>query len=414
MMSKKNILIITFFLAGGTAHAMNFLYPYDTLIRPDYVAGTKFQFDFFGETGVKDAQGYNSNSNSVNPLLIYSCDQNALAMLDGFAENSLQGQLRKALPVDNGVGGHFVVNGDLTVRFGGAFGFHYFFLPNTMLTLYLPVYAQRLKNVAWYNQTPDNTAADRTIRELLTDNFFDNVSRLGAGLNLLGWNREGFGDASLLVEWFKDHPQQYRPMLKNIRLNGRFGFTLPTGLKEGIDTIFAYPFGNNGATGVLAGGGLDALLGQQFKLGFDVQLIQPFATMVERRIKTSISQTNLLLLEKSCVQMEFGIIQRFNLYIQAYHVVKGLSAKAGYQFYKRGDNTITIINNNFSSGIANSDPALQEIMIHQAEFEVTYDFGVHMKDDAIKPALSIFTRVPFNGTRAALAQTVGVVFSLMF
>lgn len=415
MKSNTYILVAMCVFSIGTTRAMNLIMPTDTLIRPEYIHGTKFQFDFFGETGISDAMGYNADNNTVNPLRIWSCDQNALTMLDGFPESSIQGQLRKALPVDDGVRGHFLVNGDLTMSFGGAFGAHYFFLPNTMLTVYLPVYAQQLKNVAWYNQTQNLTAADATVKELLTNEFFENVARLGNGLDLQGWKRSGFGDASVLVEWFKDHPQGYRPMLKNIRLNGRFGFSLPTGLKRGEDIIFAYPFGNDGALGLIAGGGLDALLGHQFKLGFDVQLMHAFSVINERRVKTSVNQTDLLLLEKTCIQTDFGLMQRFNLYVQGYHLAHtGLSLRAGYQFYKHGENTVTIVNNSFSSGIANVDPALEEWMMHLGEFELTYDFGVHLNPDSIKPSLSLFARIPFNGTRVALVRTAGAVFSLMF
>ncbi len=414
MIRKKSLFLFALLsVVGNTSFAMNLLMPHDTLIRPPFVAGTTFQFDMYGEAGINDAIGYNSNSDSTNVLQIWNCDQNGIAMLDGFPENSAMGMLRSSLGVDNGVRGHFCATGDLHQRFGGAFAAHYYFLPNTMISAYLPVYSFELENVRWQDKTLDVTNDDRATKELLTNDFFNNVCQLSDGLSLQGWDRSGVGDLALLLEWFKDYYQR-KPMLKNVRLNGRFGFSFPSGLKRDEDKIFALPFGNDGAVGLIAGGGLDAMLGQQFKLGFDVHLMHAFSNTRDRRIKTNRCQTDLLLLAKTCVQKDFGLTQRFNLYFEGFHVVKGFSFKVGYQFLKHGDDEVAVINNEFSSSVANTAHSLEEYMMHHAEFSVSYDFGAHLSENAIQPYIEVFARVPFNGTRVALSRTVGAVLSLRF
>ena len=395
--------------------AMNPLHrPYDTLLRPEIDLDRCYEFAFWSEAGVRPARGYNENDNLVNPLAIWQCNQNALAMLDGFASNSLQTQLRNALnATDDGVRGHLCFNGKLNLDFGGAFAARWYFLPHAWITVLLPFYKVDLSEVTITDLTQNLTAADMRVRQQLVQPLATIVKDLGNDLSLEGWKRTGFGDLNLLCEFLFNFPQE-RPLLKNVEINGRCGFTLPTGKRADEDKLFAFPFGYDGAVGILYGGGLNVMLGCQFKAGFDVQLLHLFGNTRNRRIKTAFDQSDLLLLAKADAYKDYGLTQRFNLFVQGYHLFGGLSLLVGYQFLKHGDDHLALDSCEFSSQIANSATSLEEWIVHSAEFNLHYDFALHCPDSWIAPQASLFARLPFGGKRAAAFTTVGVMVAVDF
>lgn len=412
MMISKRLLLIIALSINVSAMAMNLLQPYDTLIRPSYDGRKPFQLMLFGQTGIND-KAFNCAGHSVNALRIWSPEQNALAMLEGFSDDSAIGQKRIQLDADDdGVRGHFRVCGDLKLDGAFALGFRYFFLQNWIVSAYLPVFVMRLKNVSWVDQTENVTDADLRVKEFLTNDFFTQVQRLGC-LSLQGWRRAGPGDLTIFLDWFHDFPQMRR-VLKNVRVNWRIGLGLPTGLRQDENKIMALPFGYDGAVSLPFGLGLDLTLGHHFKAGLDVQLTQIFGNTKCRRIKTNQQQTELLLLQKAESFKDFGLIQRFNFYGEAYHIYRGLSLKVGYQFMKRGDDTLSISSNGFNNEIANTAENLQEWTTHQAFAQIHYDFGAHRLFERVRPQLSIFSYIPFAGRRSVAITTIGVMFALDF
>ena len=174
--------------------------------------------------------------------------------------------------------------------------------------------------------------------------------------------------------------------------------------------------------------GLDLNLGSHFKTGIDVQLTQIFGNKRTWRIKTQEDQTELLLLQKAHAYKDYGLVQRFNLYVELYQLFKGLSFVAGYQFLKEGDAEISLTTQEFSNTIANTSRRLEEFTMHHAIFKATYDFGLNNiepffrqensdninKTMRTRPELSLYARIPFNGKNVALVPTVGMVFSVDF
>ncbi|MDR3549916.1 MAG: hypothetical protein P4L31_00750 [Candidatus Babeliales bacterium] len=411
----KFALLMTMFVGVHKSSAMNLLMPYDTLIRPQFRFDRTYHLEVYGEHGF-NAKGFNECNNRVNVLQIWNRDQDALKMLQGFPSTSQIGQLAIDLRADgaddDGVRGHYNVCGDLSFN-AVSFDGRYHFLHNWWITGYLPVYNMSLKDVSWQNQTLDVSSGDQSVREKLTDDFFCNVKRLGSGLELGDWNRTGLGDITVMIEWMEDF-WQAKPLLKKVRTNWRLGFNLPTGLKIDEDKIFTIPFGYDGAFGVIFGFGLDLDWGQYVKVGGDVQLHHRFGNTRCRRIKTDFAQTELLLLQKTDAYIDFGMIQRFNLYAQAYNW-HGLALKFGYQFYKRGDNIISLSSECFSTNIANSAESLQEFTLHQAILTGVYDFSPQLSADSrVKPSLELYARLPFNGQRVALSNTFGAVLAFDF
>lgn len=415
-MIKKLSLV---FLACGvpfSAFGMNLLLrPWDTLIRPEVYLDRCAELSLWAEAGIIPARGYNQDGARVNPLTIWNPDQDALAMLDGFPVNSPITQLRTVLnATDDGIRGHLIFDGKLNLDFGGAIGARWYFLPHAWFMAYVPFYKVRLTDVAFTDLTQLKTAADYRVRNMFINNLNTIVSQLSDGLTIGGWKRTGAGDLNIMVEWLYNF-QQERPLLKNVELDGRVGFTLPTGLKADPDLLFAFPFGYDGAVGILYGGGLNVLLGDRLKAGFDVQLFHLFGNTRPRRIKTAFDQTELLLLAKTDAYIDYGLTQRFNLFIQAYHVCGGLSFLAGYQFLKRGENHLALNSCEFSTSIANTAISLEEWIVHSVELNLHYDFSVHSCDDSwAVPQLSLFSRIPFNGKRAIAFTTVGIMAAVDF
>ena len=435
MFFKKKLMAVVLLSACIQNHAtslpVNLLQPYDTLIKPRMHECSRFQISLFGERGIRSAQGYDTCGDRVNTLQIWnvcsscergllpqssmSCDQDALAMLCGFPEGSEIDNFKNMLDADdNGIRGHLCATGDLELNFAFALGAAVRFWDYFRFAAYLPIYSMELKNVRWVDKTQDITAADMRVKQDLTCPLFDVVRNLGCGLDLQGWKRTGIGDLALFVEGSKDF-MQMRPFLKNVRVNGRVGLSLPTGLREDENKTFAIPFGYDGSVGIVWGGGLDLTFGCYVKTGFDVQLTHLFGNTRCRRIKTDIRQTELLLLQKVSSYIDWGLSQRFNLYVELYKLFGGFSFLTGYQFIRNGDDCIAFGNCTFSNEVANTARSLEESTMHQIILNASYDIADHLCDDApVKPYVSIFSRIPVMGKNAALIPTVGAVISFDF
>lgn len=419
-MTRKQIMLsitlISITLTTNTAKAMNIvnsMWPYDTSIRPTFNNQRAWQLAFYGEGGYHHTQGFNDDSELVNPLRIWNKQQNALAMLEGFAKENPIAQLRSALlDCDNGIRGRFDVCGDLQMNFNTAFAARYFFANDWSLGLYLPVYQMTLQDVTFVDQTPNLDNLDKLVHTFLTDHLAENVQQLGC-LDIGDWKRTGVGDLTVLLEWFRDFYQN-KQFLKCVRVNWRLGIGFPTGLRENENLIFAVPFGWDGAVSMPFGLGIDLTLGTNFKCGVDVQLTQIFGHTRTRRIKTQDQQTELLLLQTACVFKDSGLVQRFNLYFEFFKFIKGLSFKVTYQFLKRGEDEIALKTEQFSNNIVNSSPRLESFTMHHMIPKLTYDFGVHMPEGRTRPELGLYARLPFNGRNVALVSMIGAVLSIDF
>jgi hypothetical protein len=410
------LTLISLSLTSSTAVAMNIVntvWPYDTLIRPTFNNQRPLQLAFYTEGGIHNAKGFNNDGEIVNPLQIWNCQQNALAMLEGFPTDSPISQLRAALlDSDNSIRGRFNVTGDVQMNFNTSFAARYFFAHDWSIGLYLPVYQMKLTDVSFVDLTPNLDNLDKLVHNLLTDHLAATVMQLG-NLDIGNWKRDGVGDLTLLIEWFRDFYQN-KQFLKCVRVNWRTGLGFPTGLRENPNLLFAVPFGWDGAFSMPFGLGLDLTLGQHFKCGIDIQLTQIFGHTRCRRIKTDVTQTELLLLQTTPAYRDYGLVQRFNLYGELYRFFKGLSFKIGYQYLKHGEDEIALKTQEFSNNIANTSPRLEEYTMHHFIAKFTYDFAYHWPTGRTRPELGLYTRQPFNGKNVALVPVIGFVASVDF
>jgi hypothetical protein len=410
----KLALFASGFLITCSGYGMNLLQPYDTLLRPPYgTHDTDYHLNVFIETGF-GTRNYGSDGSVNNPLQIWQIQQNGLSMLQGFDPSSAPGQLLSRIDAnDDGVRGHFCVSGDLDLRAAFSFGARYFFHKDWFVSADMPFYSERLSSVQFVDLTLNNNDADYRTKTLLTNNFATNVAALGGPI-IGPWERTGPGDLAILVNWFRNFPQD-KEYLKNARLNFRLGVSFPTGKRWDPDLLFALPFGYDGAFAMPFGFGLDLTFGRYVMAGLDVQLTQIFGNTECRRIKTAFDQTELILLQKTQAYKNFGLIQRFNLYIEFYKILRGFSAMFGYKYLKQGNSYLELNSNAFSNTIANSAESLKYWTEHEFIINASYDVSEHLREDApVFPYISLYTVLPFNGKRAALFRRIGFVAGFDF
>jgi hypothetical protein len=409
----KKIAVASCFIFSTINYGMNFLRPHDSLLRMDYIE-KPWHINFFTELGISDSLNFNNDSNRVHILSLYECEQNALAMLKGFDANSLIGQLNIILNAhDDGIRGHLVPRACFKMNYATAFAITRHITDHFMFSLYIPFFSMQLKDVVWTDLTENITEDDMRVKFYLTNELVKNIHVLGNGLDIQSWKRHGVGDILALTHWSTVYPQ-YKPLLKSIQLNGRIGLSIPSGKRKDEDKIMAMPFGYDGAVGIVCGGGLDARMGRCVKLGFDVELLHLFGNTRERRIKTDPTQTELLLLQKTCAYKDFGLSQRFNLYVQLYHFLYGASLLVGYQYFKHGDDSLSLVTQEFSSEIANTAKTLHEWTMHHMVIQAQYNFQSIMSNDNIIPQIALFSRLPFNGKLCAVVPVIGAQLSISF
>lgn len=423
MLQVKKINLINVFimvaLHSFTASLMsmfptNMFRTWDINLRPPIWHNTKLQWTNWAEIGYK-TRGYNAAGNEVNVLQTWNDTQDALAMLKGFDDSSDIAQFLNDLgnPEDDGIRGHFKVTGNFKARgFGLALRYH---APHHItINFNVPFYDMSLRNVVFADQTRDFTSADVIVKEELTSQLQTRLNEFDPTLNIHGWSRVGFGDAFCIIDWYRNF-KQGKPILKNVALNARLGLSVPSGKKIDINDICPIPYGFDGSVGVLFGGGIDLIWLDVLRGGIDVEFLNLFGTTRERRIKIKPEQTEFLLLAKARAHKDFGFTQRFNLFLEAHEVYYGLSGRATYQFWKHGDDKLTLETNKYSNAIANSAISLQEWTIHQVIFQISYDCQKDVADQSwFKPQLSCFYKLPFNGQLALLSNTYGGTLSFSF
>lgn len=394
------------------AHAMNLVRPYQILLRPEMKEGSYMQIYAYGERSFA-AHAFNDCGDRVDPLAIYQPAQDSLAMLNGFDPMSAIGEKRIRVDANEDcTRGHLVPCSKFEVPFAAQFGLRWFFKHNLSLAFYMPYYHMRLYDVSWQDLTADVAVQDARTKEYLTNDIVANVAELG-GLSMCGWDRKGVGDTTVSLEWIKNFKQTKRS-LHMVGINGRLGLTLPSGVHANSNEILAFPYGTNGACGIVFALGLDLYIGNYVKAGIDVQLMHTFGSTQQTRIKTAEEQTDLLLLARTSVFTDYGLTQQFSLFAELYRCQAGISLMVAYQFYKRGFNTLYLSCNDYSTEIANAAISLQGNTTHDAFVVLKYDPATSMCDRSWSPYIAGFVDIPFNGKRSITASMAGVVLGLNF
>ncbi len=394
---------------------LDFFLPDDPNFVVPIKHGYKFQFESLNQFGVENIDARRDIINpisekkikeTVDVLQMWDPNQSTIDMIRGFAPDSTIGQLAAKLNSvnDDGIRGHMVPTAELK---GQAFSFRARFKLRHSLSLNvsLPFYHFRLCNVKWQDLTKSDDAADLLTKQYLTDNFFANVAELGQGLNVKdGWNRLNIGDTMVELRWDQDFPQPTNPRLKNVALSLRSGLTLPTGLRKDEDILFALPYGNDGATGITFGGGIDLNWFHIFHGNINIDFLELFGSSRDRRIKVFPDQTSLIFLEKTYTRLKPGLTQRYNLGLSA-KIYHGLNFGIAYEHMKHNQDTIALYDNSFSAEVANTASCLQDWTTHDFILKIAY-YG--------RSNFHLFYKHPFNGRRTLLNNVAGFEFSVDF
>jgi hypothetical protein len=399
--------------SNATIFPLNVFRAWDLNLRPPIWCNTCWQYTTYAEFG-RHQIGFNSDEHSVNELQIWQPTQNAIAMLQGFPEDSPETEYYTNVlgsPVDTGIAGNLRFTGDVDVKAVGAFSARYHTPYYVSLAVHVPLYSLRLSRVNFVDLTPPS---DTVIREFLTDDLVQVVHQFDPELQLTGWSRSGVGDVSFFAEFLRSFPQR-RECLSDVFLNLRVGVTTPTGKRKNENEILSMPFGFDGSTGLVFGGGIMLTWFDMFRAGLDVEFWQLFGNTRNRRIKIHENQTEFLFLAKVPAYTDYGFTQRYNLCVQALNFYRGATATIAYQCYRHGEDKLALFTNSFSQELANTAEHLQEWKFHQLIFRLEYDFQCDVPESStLKPHVQVFYKLPLKGKRAVLAHLIGGAISLSF
>ena len=407
------VVILALFQLAAQAHVQIALY--DILLRPQWASGNYNAFYVMGGAGYRHGKGFTPEGERVNPLAIWQPNENTLAMVRGFNPTSEIGQLANLVnATDDGVRGHVALRADLDLRASFLFGGRIALPCDFSINTYLPVYSMRLHNLTITDLTQSRDAQDERVQRLLTRNIASLVFELGDGLQLTDWTRSGIGDWVTYLEWERNFAQD-KAFLKNVMVDWRVGLSLPTGKRVDEDLLMAQAFGYDGAVAIPFGAGLAVQLGCYFTVGLDVELTHIFGSTRDRRIKTDVNQTSLLLLQKVATHKDFGMNQRFDLYFKLHDLIPTLTTTVAYQYFKHGDDQIAIKTNAFSSNVANTDVRLHEWTAHSILINFAVDVTSYVSDTSyVWPEFNVFAKIPFNGKNSVVLPMIGASLGLEF
>ncbi|MGA9530677.1 MAG: hypothetical protein WBQ73_02190 [Candidatus Babeliales bacterium] len=390
-------------IQGGHFH---FLLPYTSFFHEPLINPcATLQSSFLAGKGF-NARGFNSCKQRVNPLQIFHCSENTVTMLKNYPftiPSSCAINTSEYITMSGSL--HHNYSLEYVMRYGLSHGFS--------LNLYIPVHSMSLNHFCITNSNPTNSEHS-SLSQSETQDFTSKLFHLGDGLCLGNWHQTGLGDVGLLFEWHEAFPQQ-KEVIKRVDLHIQTGFLFPTGIEKNEDLLFSQPFGNDGALGILAGGGLDITLGRNATIGFDISLLHQSGTVKTRRVKTSQDQTDSLLLTKVCSYKNPGMSQQFTLFCSLFDRYQHMRIKIGYLFSKHNKDTLSLLTHAISNIYINTASSLHEHVLHHMLFEVDYlPKTYHFGSTELSTNCSLFAHVPFKGKRGLSSALIGASITLTF
>ncbi len=411
------ILLISSFYVNAIP-PINILRPSDRPLMAEPYAGTCNQYVFGNESSVGKSYGYqediddlipganhgSSNSTKVNIMQLYQCKQNVRAAFNGFDSRVDEGQISQRFNISGDSIGCFTPTGKFSVPFNILLSSYYYFHSSFAVSLYLPVLSMELSDVNWCEERAECS-------DVPLQNDLAPLLKRVADLDIMGWKRTGVGDLVAQIRWMDEYPQ-FRPILKSVRPQVRFGLNIPTGKVADEDKILALPFGNDGSWGIQLAGGLDLMFASCLRGGIDVEFLYLFGNTRCRRVKTDCDQTDLLFLAKVPAFKEYGLGQQYNLYVESFW--RSLAFKLNYQYLRRNEDKLYVIGDRIDNSLVNSAESLYDWTAHSFLFNFRSNFGEYFPEWGCKPSVLAWFKLGFNGKRAILLNTVGAQLELNF
>lgn len=409
----------------------NFFRPYEPATRIPLLKGTHFHLGLSNLEYGEGKNGHNTRSKKRNILQLHNETESAIPMILNAADQTVINTLAAGtlIPILTAIPNALDDDGDrghqrLTGKFNGldaTFFFGYTScckkIPGHLtFTLYVPVAQKEVRDVKITDLTPTTrtgittAAADLAVKNYLTNDLAKLTKQLG-NLDLSNWSKTGVGDITLMAEW-TDTYKQDKDYLNAVSVFMHAGVLFPSAEKKDEDKAFSLPMGSDGAWGLPIGLGLLLDLKACMQFGADVDFLVLFDETRDRRMKTNLTQTEFLLLNKGRATKEFGLNWQFHLYLQAFHFWRGLSAKFSYEYLKRDEDRLTPKGNAFDYSIVNSASSLSEQTVHNLIFKTSYDF--EKECGKCKPQVSVFYKLPVAARNYIDHWTVGGQLAVNF
>jgi hypothetical protein len=422
MKSVRTIIFIFSCLAfqSWSIFRTNFFQPYDILLVPRIPVFSRWDLSatYEGAVSIHGMQAEEDNhdatfSKKVNVLQLWQTTQDALAALKGTCTTNEASLLAELFNVndDNSVQGLFCFNGKLhaqNILFSARYHFHH----NINLGLYIPFARLTLSDVALCEYSPLGSGVTEE-QVVAHNNLINQIAQLGR-LNFNGWERTGIGDVALIA-WWRQHYLQDKPWLRDVHISLRGGMTFPSGKKQDDDILIGVPFGYDAGVGILFGATLEVWFNHNIHFGVDTQFLAHFGTTKSRRIKTDITQTDLMFLTQLKTFKNPGVDQHYTLFGEIAPFARSFSARLAYQFTKHSEDKIYFCSDCFSPTVVNSAESLLDWTTHSIILQLSYDSASHIDPcNHWNPFVSAFAKIGINGSRALVADTLGLTFNLSF
>lgn len=387
---------------------------YESMIQPRKAEYQTYRLQLAALQEVSyDVTGFNPDGDVVNPLQIYEKSQNLIGLFQGSTQTNEFTELINSIAAGSGGGiadVFYTPSGSMKTYqtvLSATWGVHECFAVQATL----PVRFAKLYDVSWEYTGSTFLFADQLIAQEVISKFQSSVKEL-FDLDLTGWKQTGLGDFSAVVKYDQAF-KQYKKYLKQVRAHFHLGLTFPTGVQGNSNTLMPVDFDYDGAYGLPFGGGLDLDLGKVAQIGFRADFWHYFSNVKERRVKSFGSQTTLLMPKVAQVWKNYGFIQNFTLFARLRNIYKGLSAKIAYAYYRKGIDTVSLQDSSLDWLTINASAELDEQTRHHVFMSLMYD-SAYETELSCRPQVELFVKIPFNGSRVALASTVGLGCSFDF
>jgi len=189
------------------------------------------------------------------------------------------------------------------------------------------------------------------------------------------------------------------------------GALFPSGKKRDPDKVFSLPHGYDGHFGLPFAFDIAVGFYEWLTVELHVDALVLFKHTRCLRMKTACEQSGMIKLAKGRATVDPGLIVQAGGYVQADHVVRGLSLTVGYSFSHRGDDKVCPCDTEtFNTFIASSDEMFKRWKRHTLHFKAEYDFT--KEDSRFGPRIGLFYNWHLKGERTFKTNTVGASFGL--
>lgn len=366
--------------------------------------------------------GFNSNGQKSSLGSMYSPQESFLTML-----RNPQGTLRTNLaaidprlltaPDFGGKRGAIDLSGHIfhrQITLGGAANLQFIkWIPGFIdLGMYTPFVVKRFDAINIRQRAFDRV----DIIDFLLENIVQNSTNFlqsNGGLKAEPWQAAGIGDPTIILRW--NLQQKFtESTINDAHAHLYFGFSIPASKQKDEDNIFALPLGNDGHWGIPFGGNFELTFTSPIKMGIALDLLWLIAESRPRRIKTDLSQTSLLLLNKTMARNKPGLTWRANWTIEGNQLWRGLSLRGGYELTMHHNDVLEINTNGYSSAIANTTGSAQSWHVTALTAAIRYDLTAEFAGAPMTPYVEGFLKFPVSGQNVVNANSAGLQMVLRF